>query len=92
MMEPEIKQEFAAVTKTVEKMSHVVIDRIDRMDGDHLSNVMTAVEIMTGKVEAAEKSVAKFAKDMEALEIQIARLNNKIDLATHGRTQWNESG
>ena len=90
MIEPEIQQEFGALTKTVEKMTHVVIDRIDRMDGDHLSNVMTAVEIMTGKVQPAEKTVAKFAKDMEALEIQFARLNNKIDLATHGQTEWNE--
>jgi hypothetical protein len=90
-MEPEIRQEFTGLAKSIERMTHVIIDRIDRMDGDHLSNVMTAVEIMTGKVEAAEKSVAKFAKDMEALEIQIMRLNNKIDLATQGRTEWNES-
>jgi hypothetical protein len=90
MIEPEIQREFASLAKTVERMVHVVVDRIDRMDGDHLSNVMTAVEIMTGKVEAAEKTIAKFAKDMEALEIQIARLNNKVDLATHGRTEWNE--
>jgi hypothetical protein len=90
--EAEIKKEFSALTKTVERMAHVVIDRIDRMDGGHLSNIMTSVELMTAKVEAAQKSLDKFAKDMQSLEIQIARLNSKIDLATQGRTQWsNES-
>jgi len=50
MLEPEIKQEFAALTKTVERM----------------------------------------AKDLQDLEIEIARLNSKIDLATQGRTSWKE--
>jgi hypothetical protein len=49
-MESEIKEEFAALSRAVEKMS----------------------------------------KDLQDLEIEVARLNSKIDLATQGRTSWKE--
>jgi hypothetical protein len=36
------------------------------------------------------KAVERMSKDLKDLEIEIARLNSKIDLATQGRTSWKE--
>ncbi len=84
----EINRKFDDLKRTVEQMTRVIIDRLDRIDEGHLVTIGASVAEMIGKVQKMEAAVSKFEKDLRALEIQVMRVGNKIDIATAGRTQW----
>jgi hypothetical protein len=83
--EAEVRKKFRDLTKTVERMAHVVHDRIDRMDMGHISNLMTAMLDMTERVRKMELSLEKYEKELLDLEVEISNLQTKIEIATKGR-------
>ena len=84
-MEVEMRKSFDDMERTVERTGLGLHDHLDHMEEGQLSKVMTAILDMTERVRKMELAIECCQSEISELGVDIADLQTRIEMATHGR-------